>query len=104
MTGVLESRQVGSDLLQARYGQGVSPDPSLLDHTVLRTLLSHRSVRAYKPDPLPEGTLERLIAAAQSASTSSNLQTWSVVAVEDPERKARLAALGVNQPQSWDFR
>lgn len=99
MTGVLENKQVGSDLWQARYGQEASTDPSLLDHTVLRTLLNHRSVRAYKPDPLPEGTLERLLAAAQSASTSSNLQTWSVVAVEDPERKARLAALGANQPQ-----
>jgi MFS family permease len=27
----------------------------------------HRSVRGYKPDPLPAGTLETLIAAAQSA-------------------------------------
>ena len=50
-------------------------------------MLGHRSVRAYKPDPLPPGTLERLIAAAQSASTSSNLQTWSVVTVEDPAKK-----------------
>jgi hypothetical protein len=30
---------------------------------------------------------------AQSAATSPNLQLWSVVAVEDPDRKARLADL-----------
>ena len=64
---------------------------------VIDSLLQHRSVRAYLPDPLPPGTLEILAAAAQSAATSSNLQTWSVVAVEDPARKARLAALAHGQ-------
>lgn len=38
-----------------------------------------------------------LIAAAQSASTSSNLQTWSVVAVEDQQRKEELSKLAGNQ-------
>jgi nitroreductase len=37
------------------------------------------------------------IAAAQSASTSSNLQVWSVIAGEDAARKARLAGLAGNQ-------
>jgi nitroreductase len=59
----------------------------------LATIVNHRSVRAFLPTPLPAGTLELLIASAQSASTSSNLQLWSVVAVEDPERKARLSEL-----------
>ncbi|MEJ0000158.1 MAG: NADPH-dependent oxidoreductase [Verrucomicrobiota bacterium] len=48
-------------------------------------------MRAYRPDPLAPGTLELLVTAAQSASTSSNLQTWSVVAVEDAARRARIA-------------
>ena len=64
---------------------------------VVDSLLQHRSVRAYLPDPLPPGTLEVLVAAAQSAATSSNLQTWSVVAVEDPDRRARLAQLAHGQ-------
>lgn len=55
--------------------------------------LRHRSVRAFLPDKLESGTLELLVAAAQSAPTSSNVQAWSVVAVEDPVRKARLAEL-----------
>jgi nitroreductase len=65
----------------------------------LDALVSHRSVRRYLPDPLPPGTVELLVAAAQSAATSSNLQPWSVVAVEDPARKARLAALAGDQVQ-----
>ena len=43
------------------------------------------------------GTLETLIAAAQSAATSSNLQTWSVIAVTDPEKKAAIARLSAGQ-------
>jgi nitroreductase len=54
-------------------------------------------VRAYLPDPLPPHTLETLVAAAQSAATSSNLQTWSVVAIADPARKDTLAQLAGNQ-------
>ncbi|MBB4084443.1 NADPH-dependent oxidoreductase [Sphingomonas carotinifaciens] len=65
----------------------------------LDLILAHRSVRAYTADPLPAGTIELAVAAAQSAATSSNLQPWSVVAVEDPARKARLAALSGNQKQ-----
>lgn len=76
--------------LEARYGA----DPGLLPpqwNTTLDVLLGHRTSRNYLPNPLPPGTAELLVAAAQSAPTSSNLQAWSVIAVEDPERKARLA-------------
>jgi len=86
-----------ADLLSARYGAVDPPQPGP-SNDVIRTLLNHRSVRAFLPDRrLPPGTLETLIAAASSASTSSNLQTWSVVAVEEPERKARLSVLAANQ-------
>ncbi|MBP2548945.1 nitroreductase [Neorhizobium galegae] len=78
-------------LWQARYGRAPVPAlPSEWNET-LEVLLSHRSSRNYRADALPTGTVELLVAAAQSAPTSSNLQAWSVIAVEDPERKARLA-------------
>jgi nitroreductase len=84
-----------SALLKARYGE---PPPFNLPHNpTVDTLLAHRSVRAYLPDALPLGTLELLVAAAQSAASSSNLQLWSVVSVEDPERKNRLARLANDQ-------
>ncbi|HTR06204.1 MAG TPA: NADPH-dependent oxidoreductase [Paraburkholderia sp.] len=82
--------------LEARYGTPWSAPLPAWNET-LDTLLAHRSVRNYANRPLPEGTLQTLIAAAQSASTSSNLQTWSVVAVENPERKGRLAELAGGQ-------
>jgi nitroreductase len=82
-------------LLQARYRESVAA-PAIWNET-LDLLLSHRSIRAYLPDALPDGTLEALVAAAQSAASSSNLQAWSVIAVQDSALKARLAALAGNQ-------
>jgi len=88
-------------LLSARYGAELPP--ALAENSpvelnpVLDTLLAHRSVRAFLPEPLAEGTIELLVSAAQSAATSSNLQAFSVVAVTDPERKQRLAQLAGDQ-------
>jgi nitroreductase len=66
-------------------------------NAVLATILNHRSVRGFLPKPLPADTLPLLIAAAQSASTSSNLQLWSVIAVRDAAHKAHLATLAGDQ-------
>jgi nitroreductase len=63
----------------------------------LDVLLSHRSVRRFLDKAVPPGTVETAVAAAQSAPTSSNLQTWSVLAVEDQGRKARLSLLAGDQ-------
>jgi nitroreductase len=79
----------------ARYGDS---DAALGVHNdTLALQLAHRSVRKFLPYPVTDEQLSALVAAAQSASTSSNLQPWSVIAVRDPEHKARLAALANNQ-------
>ncbi|GAA1783729.1 NADPH-dependent oxidoreductase [Luedemannella flava] len=79
----------------ARYGD---PTATLgVVNDVLRLQLAHRSVRRFTDRDVTDAELTALIAAAQSASTSSNLQPWSVVAVRDPQRKARLSALAANQ-------
>jgi nitroreductase len=85
-----------SALLRERYRQNAPPDDGPWNDT-LATMLGHRSVRAFLPKPVTDSVLARLISAAQSASSSSNLQAWSVIAVRDPARKARLAKLAGNQ-------
>ncbi|HEY6877949.1 MAG TPA: NADPH-dependent oxidoreductase [Polyangiales bacterium] len=85
------------ELLDLRYGSAHDLPARDALNPVLETILTHRSVRAFLPDALEPGTLELLIAAAQSAPSSSNLQLWSVVAVEDRERKERVAKLVGNQ-------
>lgn len=78
-------------LLAARYGAD-APDIGGED-SVLAGLLAHKSVRRFKPDALPECTIERLVAAGQSAATSGNLQAWSVVAVESQDRRSQASVL-----------
>ena len=95
-----------SALLNARYGCADHPlahlsvhELQVFENQTFEALLSHRSIRAFDPRAVPEHTVEMMVAAAQSASTSSNFQTWSVVSVTDPERKARLNAVSGQQKQ-----
>lgn len=60
---------------------------------------SHYTVRDYKPDPVPAELVRLVVAAGQRASTSSNLQVYSVVAVTDAEKRERLAELCGGQKQ-----
>ena len=93
-----------AQLLDARYGTPKHPLADLnadelihLQNQTFETLLNHRSVRAFDARAVPEHTVEMMVAAAQSSSNSSNFQTWSVVSVTDPERKARLNAVSGQQ-------
>lgn len=61
--------------------------------STLAQMFRHRSHRAYRPDPVPDAQLERLVDAARHASTSSFIQAYSVVAVRDLELKAECARL-----------
>lgn len=81
--------------LALRYGTAMSLP--LAANDTIASLMAHRSVRSYLPDALPDGTVELLVAAAQSAATSSNMQLWSVLAVEDKATLAKLAAMANNQ-------
>jgi nitroreductase len=88
--------EAAAALLRQRNRDNVLDTPAQWNET-LATILNHRSVRGFLPTGLPAGTLELLVAAAQSASTSSNLQVWSVVAVRDADRKSRIAGFAGNQ-------
>ncbi|WP_026342645.1 NADPH-dependent oxidoreductase [Nocardia sp. BMG111209] len=84
------------DVLRQRYRD---PEIGVPDqwNPVLQVLHGHRSVRRYLDEPVSDATLRVLVSAAQSAATSSNLQVWSVIAVRDPQRRARLAELAGGQ-------
>lgn len=89
-----------TERLYDRYRHSIPTDDSW--NETLDTLLSHRSVRSYSEEPVSLGAVELAVAAAQSAATSSNLQPWSVIAVTDKDRKARLAKLSGDQQQIHD--
>jgi nitroreductase len=65
-----------------------------LRNPVIDQITQHVSVRHFDTSrPLPEGTLEMMIASAQSAPTSSNFQSWSVIVIRDPEKQQKLMEL-----------
>lgn len=66
-------------------------------NATIEQIKRHRSVRAYKSDPVPRPMIEEIVAAGQRASTSSNLQMYSVVVVTDQARREQLAELCGNQ-------
>ena len=61
-------------------------------------ILSHRSIRQFTAEPISSQQLDAILAAAQSASTSSFLQVTSIIRVTGPEARKQLAQLAGNQP------
>lgn len=57
-----------------------------------------RSVRAYKPDDVPEAMLERVLEAARRAPSACNRQPWRFVVVRD---EARRRLLGTAYSREW---
>lgn len=86
---------------RARWGLGAQQAGLAIGEAVA-TMLAHRSVRAFDAAPVDDAVLRTMVAAAQSAATSSNLQAWSVVAVRDAATRARLAECAGNQAHVRD--
>jgi nitroreductase len=62
-------------------------------------IAKRRSVRNFKNQPLPEGTVEKLIDAARMAPSAGNLQVCEYVAVSKPETKQALSGAAGGQIQ-----
>ncbi len=58
--------------------------------TLLKGINTLRSVREFKPDPIPKDKLETILEAASKAASGSNTQPWEFVLVLDPKVKAQL--------------
>ncbi len=65
----------------------------MTEPNLLRVLEAHRSIRRYKPEPLPPEHVRRLLCAAQRASTGGAGQLYSIVRVTDRGLCGRLAEM-----------
>ncbi len=52
-----------------------------------------RSVRAYRPDPVPESELAAILESARWAPSPHNSEPWRFAVLRDPAPKERLAAM-----------
>lgn len=57
----------------------------------IKLLLSHSSCRSFLDKPVPEEVAEAIIKCAQRAPTSSYLQAYTIIRVEDKEKRKLLA-------------
>ncbi len=57
---------------------------------LMETIKGRRSIRKYKPDPVPEEVLRALLEAVRWAPSWANTQCWEVIVLKDPKIKSEL--------------
>lgn len=60
-------------------------------------LQSHRSIRKYKDKPIPKEVLEEVLTSAQWAPSSHHVQAYSIIVVDDQEKKKILSEVAGSQ-------
>lgn len=65
---------------------------------MLDTIMQHRSIRQYKDTPVDEKDLNEILEAGTRASTTGNMQLYSIVITRDDEKKKELSPAHFNQP------
>jgi nitroreductase len=58
----------------------------------LQALVTRRSIRLYRADPVPRDLIESVIDAARNAATANNRQPWEFVVVTERPRRQRVCA------------
>jgi nitroreductase len=58
---------------------------------LIEAIKGRRSIRKYKPDPIPEEKMRALVEAVRWAPSWANTQCWEVIIVKDPKVKNELA-------------
>ena len=69
---------------------------------VIEAIYAHRSIRTYKPDPIPESILEEILEAGIRASSSGNMQTYSIIVTRDRALREQLYQAHMEQNMVLD--
>lgn len=68
----------------------------------LETILSRRSIRAYRPDSIPDAVIDKILTGAMYAPSADNLQPWFFVVVKTPSAICRLLGIMKQVPKRLD--
>lgn len=60
---------------------------------ILDVISSRKSIRRYKPDPIPDEMIDKILESARWAPTGENYQPWRFIVIRDPEIKNRIGDL-----------
>ncbi len=64
---------------------------------MIESLFNHRSIRRYKDDPIPQDILDEILLAGTRASTTGNMQVYSMIVTRDSALKEELWKLHFKQ-------
>lgn len=64
---------------------------------VIEIIKRRRSIRRYKPDPVPDSDIMTILEAARWAPSAGNLQPWEFVVVKDGNKRVELAKAAYRQ-------
>ncbi len=57
---------------------------------VIEQIHQHRSIRKYKPDPVSDDIMDKILNAGIRTSSSGNMQTYSIIITRDPDLRKQL--------------
>jgi nitroreductase len=60
---------------------------------LLEGMATTRSIRRFRPDPIPDDLLRSVLEAATWAPSGSNSQSWRLLVVRDPEKRRQIGEL-----------
>lgn len=63
----------------------------------LQTLLTHKTIRKYKSDLIPDDILDHILEAGFRASTTGNMQVYSVIVSKDANKRKELCKIHFGQ-------
>jgi nicotinate-nucleotide--dimethylbenzimidazole phosphoribosyltransferase len=64
---------------------------------VWRAIAERRDIRRFRPDPLPESLLRRLLEAAHTAPSVGLMQPWRFIVIASDETKAAMQAIAARE-------
>ncbi|MBI4648532.1 MAG: NADPH-dependent oxidoreductase [Bacteroidia bacterium] len=64
---------------------------------MINIIFNHRTIRKYKSTPVPEHILEQILLAGTRASTTGNMQVYSIIVTKNSELKNKLWELHFKQ-------
>jgi nitroreductase len=81
---------LGNQVLQQRDERPDTPAHTL---NLFEAMYTSRSIRRFKPDPVPDALLDRVLEAAIQAPNGTNAQTWRFLVVREPGLRRHLGEL-----------
>lgn len=65
---------------------------------VYECIRGRRTVRRFRPDPVPDALVDKILRAGRWAPSSRNLQPWHFVVVKDPDTLRKLGEIATSGP------